>query len=163
TPVESLTFEESLLRLEQAVRDLEDGKLGLDEALSRYEQGVALIRKCYAQLRGAEQRILLLTGVDENNQPLLTPFKHEATAPAKRAQLQQHLDAALRPETGLPATLLEAMRYSLLAPGKRLRPLLVLMAVEACGGDESNAWPAACAVEMIHAYSLIHDDLPAID
>src|SRR2546430_12415401 len=55
------------------------------------------------------------------------------------------------------------MTYSLLAPGKRLRPILVLMAVEACGGAEADAWPAACAVEMIHAYSLVHDDLPAMD
>ena len=55
------------------------------------------------------------------------------------------------------------MRYSLLAPGKRLRPLLVVLAAEACGGDGGDPWPAACAVEMIHAYSLIHDDLPAMD
>ena len=82
---------------------------------------------------------------------------------AKRALVEKHLDAVLRPEAGLPSTLLEAMRYSVLAPGKRLRPLLVVMAVEACGGDDNHAWPAACAVEMIHAYSLIHDDLPAMD
>ena len=64
---------------------------------------------------------------------------------------------------GCPKPLREAMRYSLLAPGKRLRPLLVLMAAEACGGSTSAAMPAACAVEMVHAYSLIHDDLPAMD
>ena len=57
----------------------------------------------------------------------------------------------------------EAMRYSLLAPGKRLRPILVLMASEACGGTVEAALPAACAVEMVHAYSLVHDDLPAMD
>jgi exodeoxyribonuclease VII small subunit len=82
-PSEPLTFEESLIELERTVHDLEDGKLDLDEALTRYEQGVGLVRRCYGQLREAEQRILLLTGVDENNQPILTPFKHEATAPAK--------------------------------------------------------------------------------
>jgi geranylgeranyl diphosphate synthase type II len=81
----------------------------------------------------------------------------------KRAEVEKHLTAALRPQPGLPASLGEAMRYSLLAPGKRLRPILVLMAAEACGGPECNPWPAACAVEMIHAYSLIHDDLPAMD
>ena len=64
---------------------------------------------------------------------------------------------------GCPAGLREAIQYSLLAPGKRLRPLLVLMAAEACGGSLSLAMPAAVAVEMIHAYSLIHDDLPAMD
>jgi geranylgeranyl diphosphate synthase type II len=68
------------------------------------------------------------------------------------------------PAAGIcPPELMEAMAYSLLAPGKRLRPLLVLMANEACAGDETAAMPAACAVEMVHTYSLIHDDLPAMD
>jgi geranylgeranyl diphosphate synthase type II len=62
-----------------------------------------------------------------------------------------------------PARLREAIRHSLLAPGKRLRPMLVLMAAEACGCDRGRALPAACAVEMIHTYSLIHDDLPSMD
>ena len=57
----------------------------------------------------------------------------------------------------------EAMRYSLLAGGKRIRPLLCLAAAEAVGGDPSDALPAASAVEMIHTFSLIHDDLPAMD
>ena len=82
---------------------------------------------------------------------------------ATRARVEYHLTAVLCPEPGLPASLLEAMRYSLLAPGKRLRPLLVVMASQACGGADDAPWPAACAVEMIHAYSLIHDDLPAMD
>jgi len=64
---------------------------------------------------------------------------------------------------GCPPRLGDAMRYSLLAPGKRLRPILVLMGAEACGGEIDRSMPAACAVEMIHAYSLIHDDLPAMD
>jgi geranylgeranyl diphosphate synthase type II len=80
-----------------------------------------------------------------------------------RAEIEARLDAALRPQAGLPASLLEAMRYSLLAPGKRLRPVLVLLAAEACGPADGDPWPAACAVEMVHAYSLIHDDLPAMD
>ena len=57
----------------------------------------------------------------------------------------------------------DAMRYSLLAGGKRIRPLLCLAAAEAVGGDKSDALPAAVAVEMIHTFSLIHDDLPAMD
>jgi geranylgeranyl diphosphate synthase type II len=65
--------------------------------------------------------------------------------------------------SGCPAPLAEAIRYSLLAPGKRLRPILVLLGAEACGGTLQAALPAACAVEMVHAYSLIHDDLPAMD
>lgn len=77
------TFEESLLELERMVRELEDGRLGLEDALARYEQGVGLIKSCYQQLRQAEQRILMLTGVD-HEQPILQPFKHEATAVAKK-------------------------------------------------------------------------------
>jgi geranylgeranyl diphosphate synthase type II len=81
----------------------------------------------------------------------------------KRRQVEEHLRGLLSATNGAPASLVEAMRYSLLAPGKRLRPMLVMMANEACGGEESAALPAACAVEMVHTYSLIHDDLPAMD
>ncbi len=62
-----------------------------------------------------------------------------------------------------PGAVHEAMAYSLYSPGKRLRPLLVVLACEAAGGTPELALPAACAVEMIHTYSLIHDDLPAMD
>ena len=65
--------------------------------------------------------------------------------------------------TAKPTTLHRAMRYSLFAGGKRMRPALVLAAAEACGGTAADALPAACAVECIHTYSLIHDDLPAMD
>ncbi len=82
---------------------------------------------------------------------------------ARRALVDSRLAESLPPGDGWPSALLEAMRYSLLAPGKRLRPLLVMLASEACGGRDEDALPAACAVEMIHAYSLIHDDLPAMD
>ena len=80
-----------------------------------------------------------------------------------RSRVEERLKEALRPESGFPESLREAMRYSLLAPGKRLRPALAVLAAEACGGNHADPWPAACAVEMIHAYSLIHDDLPAMD
>jgi geranylgeranyl diphosphate synthase type II len=82
-------------------------------------------------------------------------------------RLRPRIDAALAGystfDDDCPAHLAEAIRYALLSPGKRLRPQLVLMATEACGGSIEAALPAACAVEMIHAYSLVHDDLPAMD
>ena len=80
-----------------------------------------------------------------------------------RGLINAKLDAYSQFEEGCPAILEEAIRYSLLAPGKRLRPMLALMAAEACGSNIEAAMPAACAVEMVHAYSLIHDDLPAMD
>jgi geranylgeranyl diphosphate synthase type II len=81
---------------------------------------------------------------------------------------QDAVEAALRLTlarftSDAPAALSAAMGYSLLAPGKRLRPLLVALACEAAGGTTDQALPAACAVEMVHTYSLVHDDLPAMD
>ena len=87
-----------------------------------------------------------------------------ATFLKSRQQLvDARLAALLDRETHTPPPLLDAMRYSLLAPGKRLRPILVFMAAQAAGGTDEQALPAACSVEMIHTYSLIHDDLPAMD
>ncbi len=81
----------------------------------------------------------------------------------KRSLVEDGLRKTLLLGDGCPPALMEAMQYSLLAAGKRLRPLLVLSAAEACGGRDAAALPAACAVEMVHTYSLIHDDLPAMD
>jgi geranylgeranyl diphosphate synthase type II len=81
----------------------------------------------------------------------------------KRSLVEERLRFLLGREAGCPAALTEAMPYSLLGPGKRLRPLLVILAAEAAGGSATGALSAACAVEMVHVYSLIHDDLPAMD
>jgi geranylgeranyl diphosphate synthase type II len=82
-------------------------------------------------------------------------------------QEQRLIDAALQrflpAEWQMPTTIHKAMRYSVFAGGKRLRPLLVLASGRATGGHEDSLLPAACAVEMIHTYSLVHDDLPALD
>lgn len=77
--------------------------------------------------------------------------------------VNQALDRFLPSESAKPATIHKAMRYSLFAGGKRMRPALVLAAAAACGGKQADAMPLACAVECIHTYSLIHDDLPAMD
>jgi len=87
----------------------------------------------------------------------------EETLQALRARVNARLEDYLQLGTDCPDRLREAMAYSLLAGGKRLRPMLVLMACEACAGETEAALPAACAIEMIHTYSLIHDDLPAMD
>ncbi len=83
---------------------------------------------------------------------------------ADRSQtIDRALDRFLPRATAKPATIHKAMRYSLFAGGKRMRPVLTLAAAEACGGPIEQAVPAACAVECIHTYSLIHDDLPCMD
>jgi geranylgeranyl diphosphate synthase type II len=88
----------------------------------------------------------------------LQEFLSKRTATVNRA-----LDGFLPSATTRPRTIHRAMRYSLFGGGKRLRPALCLAAAAACGGDEADALPLACAVECIHTYSLVHDDLPAMD
>jgi len=82
---------------------------------------------------------------------------------AKTLAVNAALDHFLPSAATKPATIHKAMRYSLFAGGKRMRPAVCLAAAEACGGADATAIPLACAVECIHTYSLIHDDLPAMD
>jgi geranylgeranyl diphosphate synthase type II len=93
-----------------------------------------------------------------------------ATATGAQARLEElrqaaeaALEAALPPATDWPETIHRAVRYSLFAGGKRIRPVLVLAAGEAVGGAREELLPLACAVELVHTYSLVHDDLPAMD
>jgi geranylgeranyl diphosphate synthase, type II len=81
----------------------------------------------------------------------------------RQKEVDRALDQFLPKASTRPATIHKAMRYSLFAGGKRLRPILCLAAAEACGGKIGTALPLACAVECIHTYSLIHDDLPSMD
>ena len=91
------------------------------------------------------------------------PFDLNAYLTDRSNAVNRALDRFLPKATTRPATIHKAMRYSLFAGGKRMRPALCLAAAEACGGSVENALPLACAVECIHTYSLIHDDLPAMD
>ena len=90
-------------------------------------------------------------------------FDLQAYLESRTALVNKALDRFLPKETMRPATIHGSMRYSLFAGGKRMRPALTLAAAEACGGRAEDAMPLACAVECIHTYSLIHDDLPAMD
>ena len=81
----------------------------------------------------------------------------------RQTLINRALERYLPPPHSVPGRIHEAMRYSVLGEGKRIRPILALAACEAAGGTVSRALHAACALEMIHAYSLVHDDLPAMD
>ncbi len=118
-------------------------------------RGIILAAVGFAPVLPARLREAML------NSPSVAP-SHPPTA-ATNLSIDEALTAALDLGPGCPARLADAMRYAVLGPGKRLRPRLVLMAAEACGGEPAAAMPAACAVELIHAYSLVHDDLPAMD
>jgi len=90
-------------------------------------------------------------------------FDLKAYLEAHRVIVDAALDRVLPSEEIVPVNLHRAMRYSVLAPGKRLRPTLVIAGAEAVGGAAEAVLDTACALELIHAYSLIHDDLPAMD
>jgi geranylgeranyl diphosphate synthase type II len=102
-----------------------------------------------------------VTSMDSTSQGGAAGFDFKTYLTDAGARVEAALDASLGPER--PESLREAMRYSLLAGGKRLRPILCLAACELAGGDSELAIPTAVALEMIHTMSLIHDDLPAMD
>jgi geranylgeranyl pyrophosphate synthase len=90
--------------------------------------------------------------------PTLAAFLEDAAR-----DVTDDLARRLKPPADDPGRLVEAMCYAATGPGKRLRPAIVLAAAEACGGTRAQAMPAASAIEMLHAYTLVHDDLPAMD
>jgi geranylgeranyl diphosphate synthase type II len=90
-------------------------------------------------------------------------FDFDAYMKERGAAVDAALERFLPAETDHPETLHKAMRYSVFAGGKRLRPVLVIAGAEAVGGQMNDVMPTACAMELIHTYSLVHDDLPAMD
>ena len=80
------SFEEAVAQLEEIVRELEGGETGLEQSLSRYEEGISLLKRCFGQLRQAEQKIMLLTG-EESGVPALRPFEHTASIEEKREEI----------------------------------------------------------------------------
>jgi exodeoxyribonuclease VII small subunit len=161
--------------LDTIVKKLEDGDIPLEQSLQLFERGVQLSRFCHARLEEAERRIEILNergqlqdassllNESAEHQPSKGKVRRVEYIDARRAEVEQALAAILPPMPTCPQVVYDAMAYSLLAGGKRLRPLLCLASADAVGGDRSLALPAACAIELIHTYSLIHDDLPAMD
>ena len=89
--------------------------------------------------------------------------KSQARLDKAARSVGQAIEGYLCHEPSVPETLYKSITYSVRAGGKKLRPVMIILACEACGGAEINALPAAAAMEMVHTYSLIHDDLPAMD
>lgn len=81
---DNLSFEQALGELDRIVQDLEDGSLGLEDSLDRYERGVGLLKRCHADLQRAEQRIMLVVSAEDEERPILQAFDHSATAETSR-------------------------------------------------------------------------------
>jgi geranylgeranyl diphosphate synthase type II len=134
-----------------------DDRLEVDQFIDHINKFENWFRKLNEQT--AHQRDVETTEGNVSSCTQAFNERHQQLTILIEKKLEQYSDFG----GGCPKDLKAAIRHSLLAPAKRLRPTLVLLAAEACGGDVADAMPAACAVEMIHTYSLIHDDLPAMD
>lgn len=167
------SFDDGLDRLEALVQQLESGSLSLEDALARFEEGVQLSQALQKQLAEAQRRVEVLKAGLGGRVPRRTPGRGQGI-PMREAstQVQADLDRLIplldtvltTPfRQGEAQRLGEAMRYSLEAGGKRVRPVLCILACEAVGGTSAQALPGALALEYVHTYSLIHDDLPAMD
>ena len=88
-PPEPVPFEQALTELERILRDLEDGTADLEDSLARYERGVALLRQCYGQLQNAEQKVRLLSGLNDDGSPDLKPFEHVASIETAKASVRK--------------------------------------------------------------------------
>jgi geranylgeranyl diphosphate synthase type II len=108
-------------------------------------------------------RAALLSAAAATSAPRATGVRGPESVTERLREFERYFRTVLPPATELPRRLHAAMRYSALSPGKRVRPLLVLTACEAVGGGWRRALPAAAAVECVHAFSLVHDDLPSMD
>jgi len=103
------------------------------------------------------------SGKKQSSKTLAAYFDLDRFLISSTEAVNDALDQFLPSDDTAPATIHKAMRYSLFAGGKRMRPALCLAAAQACGGSQKDAMALACAVECIHTYSLVHDDLPAMD
>jgi geranylgeranyl diphosphate synthase, type II len=110
-----------------------------------------------------DTRHLFLLSSIKNQAASIVSMNLKTYLSSRQRIIDRALDHFLPRDTTKPATIHKAMRYSLFAGGKRLRPILCLAAAEACGGKLDHALPLACAIECIHTYSLVHDDLPSMD
>ena len=165
-------FEEALGRLEDIVKKMEAGDMTLEESLKAFEEGInssvyvpgSSTRRndgwkyCSSKKRNLLSNHSRWKRMSPNlNVPLGTYLD------TRKKIIDEALERYIPGEDNYPPVIFKALRYSLFAGGKRIRPILCLASAEAVGGDIGSILPAACALELIHTYSLIHDDLPAMD
>ena len=112
------SFEESISELQQIVNDLEDGTLGLEESMQRFEQGIALLRGCYHTLEAAEQKIEILTGTDDEGNPLTAAFDATATIKQKKTSAGRRKRKTNKAESNDVST--SASEAEQAGPGERL-------------------------------------------
>lgn len=154
------TYEDSVKRLEDIVSALERGDASLDESLKLFEEGTKLVSFCNEYLDKAQTKIKELSSSKRRMKMSKKYTADEYILMINNALMSRF---SVEPSGAGEAKMLEAMRYSVENGGKRIRPMLTLEFCRMCGGSVEAALPLACAIEFIHTYSLIHDDLPCMD
>ena len=168
TEKNKMSFEDALLRLEEAANALESGDLPLAELLKTFEDGMEYVEICQDRLQKAEAEWIKCCRKNKIRSLRCRLYwrkkaMFKAYCKAKLPLIDEALQKAMSIEGEIAPTIFDSMRYSLFAGGKRLRPVLLLAAADAVGADGNKFLNVACGLEMIHTYSLIHDDLPAMD
>ena len=155
-PTESKeSLEELFEQLGNILADMENPELSLEDAFMLYEQGMKKIQRCNQKLDTVEKKMLQIREVR------MMDINKEIAE--HTTQVEAIITKYLPKESGYQKTVMEAMNYSFLAGGKRLRPMLMQETYRLFGGSSDIIEPFMAAIEMIHTYSLIHDDLPAMD
>lgn len=167
------TFEAAMAELETLIVRMEGGQLPLAESLAAYRRGAELLQFCQATLADAQQQVQVLENGMLRDLALAEPGKMNAHLDLSadpivwqrmhQTRVAQVLERELPSADKAPQRLHRAMRYAVLGAAKRVRPLLAYAAAEFAQASDDTVDCVAAAVEMIHCYSLIHDDLPCMD
>ena len=153
---ERQSLEEMFAQLEGVIAEMEKDGISLEHSFDLYNKGMGLLKECSKSIDEVEKKVLIL---DEDERRM--NFKEEYQ---KRIEsIESILEKYLPVQEGYQKIIMEAMEYSLMAGGKRLRPMLMKESFTLFGGEGEIIEPFMAAIEMIHTYSLVHDDLPAMD
>ena len=154
--MEERTLEEVFSQLDTVILDMEREDISLEDSFRLYHEGMQMLKICNEKIDTVEKKMLILD--EEGAEHEFNERREE-----KVAEIENVLKKYLPNPTGHQKKIMEAMEYNLMAGGKRIRPMLMRETYEMFGGTSEAIEPFMAAIEMIHTYSLIHDDLPAMD
>ena len=158
-----MKFEENLAEIDEIIERLESGDLSLADSIKEYETAMKLLKNSSDLLNKAEGKVLKV--VEKDDEILLEGGIRcylESILEWEKKLVEDGIDKYLG-ELTYPEVIAEGMKYAVLNGGKRLRPILLFMTLDILGCEREKGLATASAIEMIHSYSLVHDDLPALD
>ena len=146
-------------KLDEIQKMMQSEEISLEDSFRYYAEAMELLKQCDDQIGTVEKKVLMLDEDGEKHE--LNNWENERENKVK--ELEEIIVSYLPKQEGFQKVIMEAMEYSLMAGGKRLRPMLMMETYRMFGGTSDIIRPFLAAQEMIHTYSLVHDDLPAMD